>query len=142
MILDWDDTLLASSYLAAHNIRLDSAPVDLSVPEDPAASMEERQLREVAVQIRELEQCVYSLLQASLAKATRTIIVTNAEHMVSNNPQPVADAADVLGVCARAEPLACCLCFGFLLLAFFCLRSSFVCVASACILSLSFSGCS
>lgn len=82
IVLDWDDTLLASSYLAAYNIRLDSAPVDLALPADPCASLEVRQAREVAEQMRELEQCVYALLQASLAKAQRTIIVTNAEHMV------------------------------------------------------------
>lgn len=78
ILLDWDDTLLCSSFLQEHGLRLDTPLADLSVPEDPLATLEEKQAREVAVQIRELEAGVHQLLTTCIA-AHRTVIVTNAE---------------------------------------------------------------
>lgn len=80
ILLDWDDTLLCSSFLSAAGLRLDSAMPDLSIPLDPAAPPHAKQAHEVAVQLRELETCVCQLLQQSIARSQRTLIVTNAEH--------------------------------------------------------------
>lgn len=79
ILLDWDDTLLCSSFLAANNLHPNSILSDLSIPADPLATAEQRQSREIAMQLRDLETCVSQVLQHSLAKAQRTIIVTNAE---------------------------------------------------------------
>jgi len=79
ILLDYDDTLLCSSFLAAHGMRLDSPLPDLSLPLSPAASPAERQAREVATQLRELETCVHQLLINSINHSHRTIVVTNAE---------------------------------------------------------------
>jgi len=63
IMFDWDDTLLASSFLAAQGFRLDSV--------EPTTD-------EVDVQLRALEQCVCSVLQLALCYG-HVNIVTNAE---------------------------------------------------------------
>jgi hypothetical protein len=79
ILLDYDDTLLCSSFLAAHQIRLDSVLPDLSVPLCPlSASAADKAAREVALQLRELEQCVHQLLVNAIKHSQRTIVVTNA----------------------------------------------------------------
>jgi len=79
ILLDYDDTLLCSSFLAAHQIRLDSVLPDLSVPLCPlSASAADKAAREVALQLRELEQCVHQLLVNAINHSQRTIVVTNA----------------------------------------------------------------
>jgi len=63
IMFDWDDTLLASSFLSAQGFRLDSV--------EPTSG-------EVDVQLRALEQCVCSVLQLAL-RYGHVNIVTNAE---------------------------------------------------------------
>jgi len=63
IMFDWDDTLLASSFLSAQGFRLDSV--------EPTSG-------EVDVQLRALEQCVCSVLQLALQYG-HVNIVTNAE---------------------------------------------------------------
>lgn len=62
-VFDWDDTLLASSYLASKGYRLD-APLELT--------------EDVAEQLSQLEQAVIALLQTAI-KSAPTCIITNAE---------------------------------------------------------------
>lgn len=62
IIMDWDDTLLASSWLASHGLRLDSP----SVP------------RSIVAQLELLEESVLSLLWRA-SECGRVVIVTNAE---------------------------------------------------------------
>src|SRR4051812_27390041 len=78
ILLDWDDTLLCSSHLAANGVRLDSPLPDLSTPEDPLASDDTRRARELVAQLRELEACVHQLLSCSIERADRCCIITNA----------------------------------------------------------------
>lgn len=67
IMFDWDDTLLASSFLSARGYRVDcvESPAVLSDPSD-------------AAQLRAQEQCVVSLLTLALSYGTVNI-VTNAE---------------------------------------------------------------
>lgn len=67
IIFDWDDTLLASSFLSSRGYRLDS-PMDIKSAEHES----------VEQQLRELEQAVCSLLNMALTYGT-VHIVTNAE---------------------------------------------------------------
>mmetsp|Transcript_12581 Transcript_12581/g.44044 ORF Transcript_12581/g.44044 Transcript_12581/m.44044 type:complete len:350 (-) Transcript_12581:375-1424(-) len=62
IIMDWDDTLLASSWLASHGLRLDSP----SVP------------RSIMAQLEQLEESVLTLLWRA-AECGRVVVVTNAE---------------------------------------------------------------
>jgi len=67
IMFDWDDTLLASSFLSARGYRVDcvESPAVLSDPSD-------------AAQLRSQEQCVVALLTLALSYGTVNI-VTNAE---------------------------------------------------------------
>jgi len=67
IMFDWDDTLLASSFLSARGYRVDcvESPAVLSDPSD-------------AAQLRAQEQCVVALLTLALSYGTVNI-VTNAE---------------------------------------------------------------
>lgn len=64
IIFDWDDTLLASSYLSAKGYRLDS-----SLDSDT----------ELKAELRELEQCICKVITMALQYG-EVHIVTNAEH--------------------------------------------------------------
>jgi hypothetical protein len=64
IIFDWDDTLLASSYLSAKGYRLDS-----SLEADT----------ELKAELRELEQCICKVVTMALQHG-EVHIVTNAEH--------------------------------------------------------------
>jgi len=67
IIFDWDDTLLASSFLAAHGYRLD-------------ADMDRRENSEfVKNELKLLEACVITILNEALQRGVVNII-TNAEH--------------------------------------------------------------
>eukprot|EP00455_Lapot_gusevi_P020373 TRINITY_DN2162_c0_g2_i1.p5 TRINITY_DN2162_c0_g2~~TRINITY_DN2162_c0_g2_i1.p5 ORF type:complete len:118 (+),score=37.77 TRINITY_DN2162_c0_g2_i1:265-618(+) len=63
IIFDWDDTLLASSFLSSKGFRLD-------VPLQPTG--------EIEADLRKLESCVISLLNLAMTHG-RTFIITNAE---------------------------------------------------------------
>lgn len=64
IIFDWDDTLLASSYLSAKGYRLDSS-IDCDT--------------ELKAELRELEQCICKVITLALQHG-EVHIVTNAEH--------------------------------------------------------------
>ena len=67
IIFDWDDTLLSSSFLSSHNVRLDS---DLSsLPSFPT----------LHPQLALLDRCVSSLLSTALSLTPHVHIITNAE---------------------------------------------------------------
>lgn len=80
LLLDWDDTLLCSSFLQANSFKLDSTLYDLNRELQETDPLVVREQREVALQLRELETCVVTLLRQATASTTRTVIVTNAEH--------------------------------------------------------------
>lgn len=81
MILDWDDTLLCSSFLQANQFKLDSELYDLDRPLVESDSTFTREQREVALQLKELETCVGTLLRQATALLHQSVyIVTNAEH--------------------------------------------------------------
>jgi len=63
-LIDWDDTLLASSWLAAQGLRLDS----VEIPHD------------VVLQLQALEKSITKLLTRAINSSCRVWIVTNAEH--------------------------------------------------------------
>jgi len=65
IIFDWDDTLLASSFLSGKGYRLDSP-----IRKDDG---------EVDSQLRELEQSVVNVLSLALSLASAVHIITNAE---------------------------------------------------------------
>jgi len=67
IMFDWDDTLLASSFLSARGYRVDCA-------ESPASVADQSD----AAQLRAQEQCVCALLKLALSYGTVNI-VTNAE---------------------------------------------------------------
>eukprot|EP01138_Halocafeteria_seosinensis_P001500 gb/GECG01001538.1/.p1 GENE.gb/GECG01001538.1/~~gb/GECG01001538.1/.p1 ORF type:complete len:253 (+),score=37.74 gb/GECG01001538.1/:1-759(+) len=63
IVFDWDDTLLSSSWLAQHGLRLDD---DLTVPE------------EFAVQLNQLGEAVIKTLEKA-SKYGEVVIITNAQ---------------------------------------------------------------
>lgn len=79
ILFDWDDTLLCSSFLQARSFRLDSDVYDLSRPLCASDSADVREQREIALQLRELESCVVTLLRQATSSSHRVHIVTNAE---------------------------------------------------------------
>jgi len=79
-LLDWDDTLCCSSWLLHQNQSLDSPPLyDLSRPLQPGDDRTLIEAREMALQLKALEDVLITLLKQAMAQATRVVIVTNAE---------------------------------------------------------------
>lgn len=79
LILDWDDTLLCSSFLAHHSYQLSSPLYDLTRPLCESDDAATRASREVSLQLRALEACVCTLLHSASAAGQRIAVVTNAE---------------------------------------------------------------
>ena len=80
ILIDWDDTLLCSSFLSQSAHCLSTPLYDLSRPLEATDSAEVREAHEVAMQLRDLEACVCAVLKQAIAAANRVVIVTNAEH--------------------------------------------------------------
>src|SRR5690242_16658767 len=75
LILDWDDTVMCSSYLSKLGFKLDTTLYDLNRPLQDSDSTELKVSYEIAVQLRELAQCVAALLKAAFNVAQRVFII-------------------------------------------------------------------